>query len=52
VIPATIHGVKTVGAWASAHPIQAYILYKILFEHSTLAKFIKGAPDLPPGLGQ
>src|SRR4030095_10114598 len=44
VIPATIQGVKAVGSWASAHPIQAYILYKVLFEHSSLAKFIKGAP--------
>ncbi len=52
VIPATIHGVKAVGTWASAHPVQAYILYKILFEHSALAKFIKGAPVAPVEPGQ
>jgi hypothetical protein len=52
VIPATIQGVKAVGSWASAHPIQAYILYKVLFEHSSLAKFIKGAPVAPGELGK
>jgi len=49
VIPATVHGVKAVGTWASAHPIQAYILYKILLEHTALSRFIKGAPNIPAG---
>jgi hypothetical protein len=52
VIPATVHGVKAVGTWASAHPIQAYILYKILLEHTALSRFIKGAPNIPGGTGQ
>lgn len=47
VLPATVDGVKAVGAWANAHPLQAYALYKILFEHNAIAKFIKGAPTAP-----
>jgi hypothetical protein len=45
VIPATIAGAKAVGAWANDHPLQAYALYKILFEHNAIAKFIRGAPS-------
>jgi hypothetical protein len=30
VVPATIEGVKAVGAWATAHPLHAYVLYNTL----------------------
>jgi hypothetical protein len=50
VIPHTIAGVKAVGAWANANPIQAYLLYNVLKELIPGAKktmgIIKGAPDV------
>ena len=47
VLPATIQGVKAVGAWAHAHPIQAYVLYTLL-EHSAITRFTKGMPSPEP----
>ena len=50
VIPHTIAGVKAVGEWAKANPIQAYLLYNVLKELIPGAKkamgVIKGTPEL------
>ena len=32
VLPHTIEGVKAIGAWANAHPVQAYMLYQVIRE--------------------
>jgi hypothetical protein len=49
VIPHTIAGVKAIGAWANANPIQAYLLYNLLKEMVPGAKkaigLIKGMPE-------
>jgi hypothetical protein len=49
VIPHTIAGVKAVGEWAKANPIQAYLLYNVLKELIPGAKkamgVIKGVPE-------
>lgn len=48
VLPHTIEGVKAIGAWAEAHPVQAYILFQVVKELIPGAKktmgFIKAAP--------
>lgn len=50
VIPHTIAGVKAVGEWAKANPIQAYLLYNVLKELIPGAKkamgVIKGTPEV------
>jgi hypothetical protein len=52
VLPHTIEGVKALGAWASAHPIQAYMLYQVAKELLPGAKkamgLIKAAPEVMP----
>jgi len=50
VLPHTIEGVKAIGAWANAHPVQAYILYQVIRDLVPGAKkamgFIKGVPEV------
>jgi len=50
VLPYTIEGVKAIGAWANAHPVQAYLLYQVIRDLVPGAKkamgFIKGVPDV------
>jgi hypothetical protein len=48
VLPATIAGVQAIGAWAKAHPIQAYIAYDILKRHTSIIPFIKHLPNAEP----
>jgi hypothetical protein len=49
VLPHTIDGVRAIGTWASAHPVQAYILYQVIRDLVPGAKramgLIKGVPD-------
>jgi hypothetical protein len=49
VIPHTIAGVKAIGTWANANPIQAYLLYNVLKELVPGARkamgVIKGVPE-------
>lgn len=47
VIPAGIEGAKALGTWASAHPIQAYVLYHIIKD---LVPFGKKTIDTIHGL--
>ena len=50
VLPHTIDGVRAIGAWASAHPVQAYILYQVIRDLIPGAKkamgIIKGVPEV------
>lgn len=50
VLPHTIEGVKALGAWAKANPIQAYILYQVIRDLVPGAKkamgLIRGVPDI------
>jgi len=32
VLPHTIEGVKAIGSWAEAHPVQAYLLFQVMKE--------------------
>jgi hypothetical protein len=49
VIPHTIEGVKALGAWAQANPVQAYVLYQVIRDLIPGAKkamgLIKGMPE-------
>jgi hypothetical protein len=48
VLPHTVEGVKAIGAWADAHPMQAYMLYNVIKELVPGAKkalgLVKGMP--------
>ena len=48
VLPHTIEGVKAIGTWAEAHPVQAYLLFQVMKELVPGAKkamgVIKAAP--------
>jgi hypothetical protein len=50
VIPHTIAGVKAIGVWTNANPIQAYLLFQVLKELVPGAKktmgIIKGVPEV------
>jgi hypothetical protein len=50
VLPHTIEGVKAIGSWAKANPIQAYILYQVIRDLVPGAKkamgLIRGVPDI------
>jgi hypothetical protein len=50
VLPHTIEGVKAIGSWAKANPIQAYILYQVIRDLIPGAKkamgLIRGVPDV------
>lgn len=50
VLPHTIEGVKAIGSWAKANPIQAYILYQVIRDLVPGAKkamgLIRGVPDV------
>lgn len=52
VLMHTTEGVKALGAWASAHPIQAYMLYQVVRDLIPGAKkamgLIKAAPEVMP----
>ena len=52
VLMHTTEGVKALGAWASAHPIQAYMLYQVVKDLVPGAKkamgLIKAAPEVMP----
>ncbi|MGA9305635.1 MAG: hypothetical protein WBW31_09565 [Candidatus Sulfotelmatobacter sp.] len=49
VIPSTIEGMKSLTAWAAAHPVHAYVLYNVLKDLVPGAKkaigLVKGAPS-------
>lgn len=49
VLPGTIEGVKALGTWAKANPLQAYLLYQLAKEWLPGAKkaigIVKGMPD-------
>ena len=50
VLPHTIAGVKAIGEWAKANPVQAYILYQVIRDLIPGAKkamgIIKGVPEV------
>ncbi len=50
VLPHTIDGVRAIGTWANAHPVQAYILYQVIRDLVPGAKkamgLIKGVPEV------
>ena len=50
VLMHTTEGVKALGTWASAHPIQAYMLYQVVKELVPSAKkamgLVKGIPEV------
>jgi hypothetical protein len=52
VLMHTTEGVKALGAWANAHPIQAYMLYQVVKDLVPGAKkamgLIKAAPEVMP----
>jgi|ERR1022692_194137 hypothetical protein len=42
VLPHTIEGIKAISAWATAHPVQAYMLYNVVKELIPSAKKAMG----------
>jgi hypothetical protein len=50
VLPGTIEGIKALGTWAKANPLQAYLLYQLAREWLPGAKraigIVKGVPEV------